>query len=296
MKPTSKTIIFFGTESFSARSLRHLIDEGFLIGAVVTKPDSRRGRRGELQSPEVAEIARAHGIPVLQPLKLRDIADELAAFDNPVGVLVSYGKIIPQSIIDLFSPGIINVHPSLLPLYRGPSPIEAAILHGDATAGVSIMQLSAAMDAGPVYLQETISLDGTETASELYDTLGQRGAELLTGHLAQIIDGTLLPAPQDDSRATYCHLLTKEDGLLDPTQLTAVEMERRVRAYEIYPKTKLTLEGQLVIVCAAHVAAEAQPNELQVRGADESILVIDSLIGPSGRRMSGADFIRGYLR
>ena len=128
---SSKTILFFGTDEFSALSLRELIAKGFTIGAVITKPDARKGRGQRVIEPIVKTIAKEHGIAVWQPTSTEELIDHVRGVKDPVGVLVSYGRIIPQSVIDLFTPGIINVHPSLLPLYRGPSPVETAILNGD---------------------------------------------------------------------------------------------------------------------------------------------------------------------
>jgi methionyl-tRNA formyltransferase len=298
MIPTSKTIVFFGTDQFSAVSLRQLISSGFTIGAVVTKPDSRKGRGRELQASIVKQIAIEHSIPALQPVKLSEIVEPLVALtaelgESPVGVLVSYGKIIPQSVIDLFQPGIINVHPSLIPKYRGPSPIETAIYNGDIETGVTIMQLSAAMDAGPVYSQTTYSLTGTSTAPELESKLAQAGAEQLVASLPGIIDGSLVAHPQDDSVTTYCSLLRKEDSIIDPTLMTAAQAERQVRAYLMFPKTKVTIAGHLVVVTKAHVRPEGS-SVLDIQCQDGQFLSIDELIGPSGKAMNAKAFLNGY--
>jgi len=291
----SKTIIFFGTDSFSAAALRSLIEANYTVAAVVTKPDSRSGRGQQITKPLVKEIAEAHNIAVWQPSKLNDIIPDIEALETPtselVGVLSSYGRIIPQAIIDLFTPGIINIHPSLLPLYRGPSPIESAIENGDTRTGVSIMLLSAEMDAGPIYAQQTYTLDGTETQPFLYETLAELGGRVLIETLPEILEGNLLPTPQQDD-AIYCHLLSKEDAILHPMAITAVEAERKVRAHLDFPKTKLTIHGQLVIVTKAHVSAEY--TGLAVRFKADQFLVIDELIGPSGKRMSGDAFSHGY--
>ena len=295
MTHTSKTIVFFGTDEFSAISLRELIAKGFSIGAVVTKPDSRKGRGRELSKSVVKEIAEAHDIPVLQPTALRDIADDIQKFDSPIGVLVSYGKIIPQAIIDLFTPGIINVHPSLLPLYRGPSPVESAILNGDTETGVTIMQLTAGMDAGPIYSQITVPLVDTETAPELELQLGELGAQELGLTLPAIMSGTVQPTPQDETVATYCQLLTKADSTLDLSTLTAEQAERRVRAYLAFPKTKTTVTGQPIVITKAHVT-NTHESPLDLACTDGRYLSIDELIGPSGKAMSAAAFINGYVK
>ena len=294
MTPTSKTVVFFGTDEFSAYSLRELIVKGFTIGAVVTKPDTQKGRGRILTKPVIKEIAEAHNIPVLQPQDLHDIVEAVKKLEDPIGVLVSYGKIIPQSIIDLFSPGIVNVHPSLLPKYRGPSPIESAILNGDTETGVTIMQLSKKMDAGPMYSQVKVPLNDTETAPELEKQLGELGAQQLGLTLPAIMSGAAVATPQDDSLASYCHLLKKEDAQLDPSQLTANEAERRVRAYLAFPKTKLTVEGQSIVVTKAHVSAQ-KATPLDIECSDGRYLSIDELIGPSGRAMNAKAFINGYI-
>jgi methionyl-tRNA formyltransferase len=298
MTHTSKTIVFFGTDEFSAVSLRQLISSGANIGAVVTKPDSRKGRGRELQPSIVKSIALEHGIPVWQPARMAELVEPLTNLRDSqkngiVGVLVSFGKIIPQSIIDIFDPGIINVHPSLLPLYRGPSPIETAVVNGDSETGVTIMQLSAQMDAGPIYTQQTHPLTGSETAPELEKTLGALGAHQLLGALPTIMSGELLPMAQNDSKASYCSLLRKEDSLLDPSSVTAAQAERRIRAYLAYPKTKVTIAGHSVVLTKAHVSVIGE-TVLDIQCIDGQYLCIDELIGPSGRAMNAKAFLNGY--
>lgn len=294
MTPISKPIIFFGTEDFSAQFLEALLDGGYSVRLVVTKPDTKKGRGHTLSPPQVKSVAQQRNIPVLQPEKLSDIREAIVSIgDDVAGVLVSYGKIIPQSIIDLFTPGIINVHPSLLPLYRGPSPVESAILHGDSETGVSIMQLSKDMDAGPVYSQATMSLDHTETKPQLYQALARLGIKELCHVLPQILEGSLQPTAQDHAKATYCSLLSKKDSLLHPAELTATEAERHVRAFLGFPRTKIKLGEQTVIVIRAHLVSKKE-TPLDVMFADEKFLSIDELIAPSGKAMSTQEFLRGY--
>ena len=286
-------IIFFGTEAFSADALRALIAAKFNVVAVVTKPDQPKGRGHKLTEPLVKTIAREHNIPVWQPTRLADVAEQITSLQPVAGVLVSYGKIIPQSIIDLFTPGIINVHPSLLSRYRGPSPIEAAIIHHDNQTGVTIMQLSAAMDAGPIYAQHIIPLDHTETKPALYATLSRIGNQLLVDTLPDILSGALTPTPQNDADATYCSLLSKQDGLLDPADLTAVQAEARVRAFLGFPRTRLPLGDQTLIITRAHVSKTAE-TPLSVQFSDGNYLIPDELIAPSGKTMPAEAFLRGH--
>lgn len=295
MTNTSSTIIFFGTDDFSLTSLTALVEAGYPIAAVVTKPDTKQGRGHKLTPPVVKVFAEQHHIPVWQPEKLRDITADIKALGSPVGILSSYGKIIPKSTIDLFHPGIINIHPSLLPSYRGPTPIETAIAHGDSKTGVSIMQLAAGMDDGPVYTASEHPLSGTETSPELYQTLAMSGAHLLLETLPSIINGELTPTPQNEADATYTHLLQKEEAWLAPTKLTAKEAEQRVRAFLAFPKTKITIEEHTVVVTKAHVTNQKE-SALDIACSDGNYLSIDEVIAPSGRRMSASDFARGYLR
>lgn len=295
LKKTSddkQPIVFFGTEDFSLESLKGLIKSGYQVAAVVTKPDSKKGRGQTISQPAVKKLALEHKIPVWQPNKIAEIAEDIKKLDHPAGVLVSFGKIIPKSIIELFKPGIINVHPSLLPAYRGPSPIESAIAEGLHKTGITIMQLSAKMDAGPIYGQLTYHLDGKETRPELYETVARAGTATLLSLLPSILDGTLKPKPQDESLATYCKLLDKQDSWLKPDELSAKSAERRIRAHLGFPRSKIKIDGQEIIITSAHVA-DSKTTPLDVEFSDGSILSIDKLIVPSGREISAKDYLNG---
>lgn len=290
-------IIFFGTEDFSAVSLQKLIDEGFEIAGIITKPDSRKGRGQKLQTPKVKQIGEKFNIPVLQPQKISEITDFVKKFEKPAGVLVSFGRIIPQEIIDLFTPAIVNVHPSLLPKYRGPSPIESAILNGDEKTGVSLMKLSKEMDAGDVYSQEEIELSKTETASDLYKTCGEIGAEMLVRDLPKIISGEIKGQKQDDSQAEYCQLLKKSDALLSQDGQTAEQAEQQIRAFEIFPKSKIKLGEHLIIVKSAKVVSSNPENSpLTLKFAEGTFLKIERLITPNGKETTAKSFENGYLK
>lgn len=291
----SSKLVFFGTEDFSLPSLIALVEAGYEIAAVVTKPDARRGRKSDLVMPAVKVYALGQNIPVLQPTKLSDSIEELTALKADAAVLVSYGKIIPQRIINLFNPiGIINIHPSLLPKYRGPAPIEAAIANGDNETGISLMQLTLGMDEGPVFVQEHIPLKGNETKPQLYRELADRGAALLIEHLPRILSGQLKPKPQEIDGVSYTTLLTKESGKLDTVTDDAYACERKIRAYLGYPKTALHLQNNDVIVTSATLTQQKTPGELVIDCAGNTLLQIDELIAPSGKKMSGSAYLRGY--
>ena len=290
-------IIFFGTEDFSAVSLQKLIDEGFEVAGIITKPDSKKGRGQKLQSPKVKKIGEKFKIPVLQPQKMDEIIKFVQNFKNPVGVLVSCGRIIPQEIIDLFTPAIVNVHPSLLPKYRGPSPIESTILNGDAKTGVSLMKLSKEMDAGDIYSQEEIKLSTTETASKLYKICGKIGAEMLVRDLPKIISSELKGEKQDNSQAEYCQLLKKSDSILQPDMQTATQAEQQIRAFEIFPKSKIQIDDYLVVIKTAKVVNSNPKNSpLTLEFADGEFLEIKTLLTPNGKETTAQSFINGYLK
>jgi len=300
MKKISRPIVFFGTENFSAKSLEALIDAGFEIAAVVTKPDSAQGRGKKVQSHPIKEIALAANIPVWQPEKVAEISDSIKALENPVGVLVSYGNLIPDSILEVFEPGIINIHPSLLPKYRGPSPIESAILNGDSKTGVSIMKLTKEMDAGPIYSQVEITLQGNEYSEDLYTRLAGKGAELLVDILPSILDGQLQATDQNENESSYCKLISKSDGIIDWNK-PATDIERQIRAFHKWPKSRTTLGEIEVIITKAHTSSENDtPGSMNLANgsfrvfASEECLVIDTLQPLGKKEMPIQAFLAGY--
>ncbi len=296
----SKKIVFFGTEEFSAVSLSALLDANIEIVAVVTKPDSPKGRSKELTPSPVKIIAGNANIPVWQPEKVAEISENIQKLGDVAGILVSYGKLIPSEILNLFSTGIINIHPSLLPSYRGPSPIESAILAGDSQTGVSIMKLVSEMDAGPVYSQTTVPLMGNEYANELYKNLAKKGAEQLIDILPSILDGSLQPTEQNNDDASYCQLIAKENGVID-WQKPAIQLEREIRAYRDWPKSRTVLRKTEVILIAADVRSgdktpgtiEIMDNELHVY-CGEGYLNIQKLQPLGKKEMPVQAFLAGY--
>lgn len=296
----SSRIIFFGNERLSsgyqpggAPTLEALLAASYEVAAVVANHEAGQSRKP--RPLEIEAVAKAHNIPLLLPERPADIADQLAAYKADIGVLVAYGRLVPESIIKLFPRGIVNIHPSLLPRYRGSTPIEQAILDGAPQTGVSLMQLVKQMDAGPIYAQTSVELSGTETKADLTTELLRLGGRLLISHLPAILDGSAQPTPQDESLATFTKLLTKADARLDLSQ-PAAELERAVRAFAGWPKSHLSLFNQDIIVTLARVASQADDGELVVACGGDSWLEILQLVGPSGRTMSGGDFKRGYKK
>ena len=289
------SIIFFGTDNFSLIPLQGLIDAGYKIAAVVTKPDSKSGRGQHLTASVVKHLAVKHNIPVWQPKSLKEIEQDIQKLAPVTGILASYGKIIPESTIQLFTPGIINIHPSLLPKYRGPSPIESAILNRDKFTGVSIMQLSSEMDAGPIYNQITEPLQGTETATTLYQTLAEAGTAQLLSILPSIIEESLKPIPQDETIATYCKLLDKKDAWIDFENTDSADVEAKIRAQIDFPKSKVNIFGKDIVITKAHIEPE-QKTRLDILCRDGLYISIDELITPNGRKVSKKDFLNGYSK
>jgi methionyl-tRNA formyltransferase len=298
MTNTSKTLIFFGNERLvsglpktDTPILRALIEHGYRIAAVVSHHSDSQSRNN--RPLEVAVVAHEHNIPVLLPEKPLEIIDQLKQFKAEAAVLVAYGRIIPQAIIDIFPKGIINVHPSLLPQYRGSTPIESAILNGDTQTGISIMQLSAAMDEGPVYTQLPIPISPSDDKFSLYSTVANKSATLLVDILPSILDGSLLPQPQSSEGISYSKQFSKSDAALDTSKYSATECERAIRACLGFPKTKIQVRNHTIVVTKAHVSFQKE-TPLDIECKDGSILSIDELIGPSGRRMNAKAFLNGY--
>ena len=242
-------IVFFGTDDFSVPSLQSLIKEGFDIIAVVTKPDSASGRGKKIVPSPIAKVAKNNSLSMLQPEKIdNEFVEKLKKMSADAGVLVSYGKILPQEVLDVFPHGIINVHPSLLPKYRGPSPIETAILNGDEETGVTLMELDTGMDSGPIFLQETEQLNQTETRTELYESLGSIGANMLAENLGEIISGQIISTPQNENDVSSTQLILKADGLLSKDKMNqpAEKIERIIRAYKGWPGVRLEDNTQIM--------------------------------------------------
>lgn len=228
-------ILFAGTPDIAVPSLKAVAASHEICG-VLTSPDRRSGRGRRMAQSPVKAAALDMGLAVFQPQRLGATArEEVTTFQPEILVVVAYGKIFGPMFLSLFSRGGVNLHPSLLPKYRGPAPIPAAILNGEQQTGVSVQQLALEMDAGPVYAQEKMVLDGTETTASLSARAAEKGAALLAQVLDDIERGTAKPEPQDHDGATYCTLIRKEDGLVD-WSADATEIDRMVRAYDPWPR------------------------------------------------------------
>ena len=229
-------ILFAGTPEFALVSLTALVDAGVVPVAVLTQPDRPAGRGKRITASPVKRYALELGIPVRQPATLRDddVVAGLEALEPDLLVVAAYGLILPQSVLDVASRGCVNVHASLLPRWRGAAPVQAAILAGDSTSGVSLMSMTAGLDCGPVFAAEALQLAADETAGSLHDKLAELGARLLVQHLQAILEDRIEPRPQDESEVTYAGKISKADAHLDWSR-AADALERQVRAYDPVP-------------------------------------------------------------
>ena len=229
-------LVFAGTPDFALASLRALVDAGHVPVAVVTQPDRPAGRGKKLTASPVKRYALEQGIAVQQPATLRDeqaVAD-LVALQPDLLVVAAYGLILPQNVLDIPTHGCVNVHASALPRWRGAAPIQAAILAGDTTTGISLMAMTAGLDCGPVFHIAEVTIGADETAGELHDRLAALGGETLVANLGRILAGELPATEQDEALATYAPKIAKDDARID-WSLPADEVARRVRAYNPFP-------------------------------------------------------------
>jgi methionyl-tRNA formyltransferase len=249
--------LFLGTPEFAVPSLEALHAAGFAIPAVYTQPDRPKGRGRQLAPPPVKEAALQLGLKVLQPERIRrpEVVDEIRAFAPEIMVVVGYGQIIPRPIIDIPRLGILNVHASLLPKYRGAAPIQWAIAYGESETGVTIMRIDAGLDTGDTLAFARTSIGPEETAPELSRRLAALGAQLLIDTLAAYAHGRLLPVPQDHEAATLAPILTKEDARIDFSQ-PAATIYNRLRGFTPWPGAHTTFRGATLKILAARPAPE----------------------------------------
>ena len=292
-------IVFMGTPQFSVSSLLACLDVGEVV-AVVTQPDKPSGRGQKVSESPVKVLARERNITVLQPPKVKGthFADELKALQPDVAVVTAYGKILPADVLRAPVHGCVNVHASLLPRFRGAAPIQWAIASGDARTGVCLMQMDEGMDTGPVLARAEIDILPTDTSATLHDKLSALGGDVLRAELPRFLKGELTAMAQPREGVLLAPMVKKEDGRLDFTK-TAVELERRLRAFYPWPGATTGFEGALLKVHAARVGVgKGAPGTLLSAGKDgleiacgEGSLLITSL-QPEGKRvMSAAEFL-----
>lgn len=263
-------IVFAGTPEFAAQHLQALIDAGREVIAVYTQPDRPAGRGQKLMPSPVKQLALQHDIPVHQPQTLRapEAQAELASLQADLMVVVAYGLILPQAVLDMPHLGCINSHASLLPRWRGAAPIQRAIEAGDAESGVTVMQMEAGLDTGPMLLKVSTPITADDTGGSLHDRLAALGSNAVVEAVAALEAGTLVGEVQDDSLATYAHKLNKDEARLDWTR-PAVELERLVRAFHPWPICHSSLDGAAVKMHAAATdSGQGSPGRIIDAGKD----------------------------
>ena len=301
-------IVFFGTPEMAVPSLAALA-ERHEVAALVCQPDRPSGRGKSLTPPPAKVWALDHNIPVAQPAKLNDGSFEawLREQRPEICALTAYGRILKQPILDVAPHGILNMHPSLLPLYRGPSPIQSALINGETETGVTIMRLTLDMDAGDILIQERVAIDPEENGETLTNRLATLGGQKLREAVGQIAAGKAQFTAQDHSRATYCPLIEKRDGQIDWTT-SARGIHNLVRGAQPWPAAQTSLDGQVFKILHTRIAQESsksvdvEPGTISEVLKDRLIvqtgagaLAILHLQAPGKRAMPVADFLRGFV-
>ena len=298
-------VVFFGTPQFAVPSLEQLIHSTHDVVGVVTQPDRPRGRGQKVTDAPVKMTAVQHGLPVFQPARLRDpeVSETLTRWAPDLGVVAAYGKILPESVLNLPRFGMINVHASLLPRYRGAAPVHRAVIDGMPETGVTIMRMVLALDAGGMFAKVTRPIGPDETSDVVERDLARLGASLLVDVIDDLAAGRAVEEPQDDSLSTYASKITKDEGLIDWT-LAATAIHNRVRGLYPWPHAFSYLNGERLIVMRSHVAPEPTSVEpgtiVDVSGAisvatgHNGRLAIDE-VQPEGRRsMTVRDYLAGH--
>ena len=295
-----------GTPDFAAASLEKLIDEKFDVVGVFTQPDKPKGRGMEMSFSPVKELALKHGLPVYQPVKMRDgsALAQIKELQPDILVVVAYGRILPDDILAVPQYGAVNVHGSLLPKYRGAAPIQWSVLNGDKVTGVSTMYLASEMDTGDVIYTSSTEIGEYESSSELFDRLMNMGAELLVKTLVDIEKGIAPRTPQDHSEATYVGQLDKSICPIEWNK-TPRQVLKHIYGLQPWPVATMELEGKTYRVFAAEYTenrTEKAPGSvvsagnagLEIACAEGETLMITELQAPGKKRMSAGDFLRGH--
>jgi methionyl-tRNA formyltransferase len=297
-------LVFCGTPEFAVPTLEAVLAAGHEVALVVTQPDRGAGRGMELQAPPVKRAALENGLPVVQPEKIKsnlDLRAQLEAIAPDAILVVAYGRIIPQWMLELPRFGNINLHGSLLPKYRGAAPIQWAVANGETVTGVTTMRLDAGLDTGDMLLAHVVPIGQEETAIDVYGTLAPVGAELMVKTLVGLECGAIFPQAQDHSIATLAPILKREDGWIDFSR-TAQQIYDRWRGFQPWPGAHTLLRGKKLIVQKMHVAkaAEGEAGIVKVQGdtllagcSDGSLIGFDELQLEGKKRMSAAEFLRG---
>ena len=299
-------IVFLGTPQFAVPTLRALIASHHHVCGVVTQPDRARGRGQRVSHAAVKAVAVERGLPVLQPARLRDLDVEatLRTWEADLGVVAAYGKLIPESLLALPRLGMINVHASLLPKYRGAAPVHRAVINGEPETGVTIMRIERRLDAGPMLAKAVRPIGPDDTSDVVEHDLAQMGADLLVEATGQLAAGTAHEEAQDDSQSSHAPRLTKEEGLID-WSLTASDIHNRVRGLYPWPHAYTYLGPARLIVLKTHVeqaTTEAAPgtvvdisrDAMHVATGHQGRIAIEQIQREGGRPLRARDFLAGH--
>jgi len=300
-------LVFCGTPDFAVPSLQALVDAGHEVALVLTQPDRPAGRKQEIQVPPVKQLALHLCLPVLQPERLKTNQDLRALLEQIAPdaiIVVAYGRIIPQWMLDLPRHGNINVHGSLLPKFRGAAPIQWAVANGETETGVTTMLLDAGLDTGNTLLFHSLPIGPSTTSQELYPQLSQVGASLLLKTLSGLENGTITPQPQDNAAASLAPILTKEDGRLDLLHRTANQTYNRWRGFTPWPGAHALFRGKRFLIHRMHPSTATltlDPNQLNiftdqllVGAAENTILVLDEVQLEGKPRLPGPQFVKDF--
>ena len=296
-------VVFMGTSGFAAPALRALTEEGYRVVEVVTQPDRPSGRERRPVPSPIKQLALELGLPLWQPEHLHgpQAVEHLRRLQPDVVVVAAYGEILRRPVLSLPPKGCLNLHASLLPRHRGPAPVAATILAGDPVTGVTLIRMDEGIDTGPILAQREVPLTGRERQDELLGLLSEVAASLLREALPAWLAGQIVPRPQDESHATYCRMLRKEDGEIDWTR-PAWYIERMTRAYHPWPGAYTFLRGQRLRILRALVLSEGQgrpPGTLVVEGhrllvaTGEGTLQVEELQLEGRRALPAGEFVRG---
>lgn len=299
---TEARVLFAGTPAFAEASLRAMVEAGVRPLAVYTQPDRPKGRGRKLATSPVKDYALGEGIDVHQPVSLKagEEQERLRALQPDLIVVAAYGLIFPQAVLDIPRLGCVNIHASLLPRWRGAAPIQAAIVHGDPQTGISLMQMEAGLDSGPVFARAAIDIGAGETAGELHDRMATLGGVVLADKLPQILAGELMAEPQDEAGVTHAGKIQSADAELD-WRRSAIELERIVRGYNPVPGARFTLDDEAIkcwrAQCIDSIGGPA--GRVLAAGRDgvdiacgEGALRLLEVQRPGRRRISGEEFAR----
>jgi methionyl-tRNA formyltransferase len=298
-------VVFFGTPQFAVPTLRHLIESRHRVCGVVTQPDRPRGRGQKVSDAPVKALAVERGLPLIQPDRLRDpaVAGTLRSWEPDIGVVAAYGRLIPDSLLEIPRHGMINVHASLLPAYRGAAPVHRAVIDGETVTGVTIMRVASLLDSGNTFAKATRPIDLNETSDIVERDLGQLGAALLIEVLDAIETGTALEEPQDHRMATYASKITRDDGRID-WSASAAAIHNRVRGLYPWPHAFTWLDGSRVILLRTHVepgtavadagtVVEVTRDAIHVATGHGGRLAIEELQPEGKRAMRVRDYLAG---